>query len=72
MSFSLIYDVFVCFSLFKVAVGVGLILNSRYDIKKTEQICRADKINNFTIIGIFLITTVNVFIAAFGVADPPK
>lgn len=55
----------------QVAVGVGLILNSRYNVKNKEQICRADKINNFTIIGIFLITAVNVFIAAFGVADAP-
>ncbi|XP_031639669.1 GATA zinc finger domain-containing protein 14 [Contarinia nasturtii] len=55
----------------QVAVGVGLILNSRYNVKNKEQICRADKINNFTIIGIFLITTVNVFITAFGVAPAP-
>lgn len=54
---------------FQIAVGVGLILNSRYNIKNREQICRADKINNFTIIGIFLITIVNVFVSAFGVAD---
>lgn len=53
-----------------MAVGFGLILNSRYNVKNMEQICRADKINNFTVIGIFLITAVNVFIAAFGVADP--
>lgn len=54
---------------FQVAVGVGLILNSRYNVTNQADICRADKINNFTIIGIFLITTVNVFITAFGVAD---
>lgn len=54
---------------FQVAVGVGLILNSRYNVNNREQICRADKINNFTIMGIFLITIVNVFVSAFGVAD---
>lgn len=53
----------------QVVVGVGLILNSRYNVKNREHICRADKINNITVIGIFLITIVNVFIAAFGVAD---
>lgn len=58
------FAVIIC----QVAVGVGLILNSRYNVKNKEQICRADRINNFTIIGIFLITTVNVFITAFGVA----
>jgi hypothetical protein len=30
---------------------------------------KADRINNFTVIGIFLITIINVFISAFGVAD---
>lgn len=59
--------------LLQIGVGVGLILNSRYNVKNRDQICRADKINNYTVIGIFLITVVNVFVAAFGVADgvPP-
>lgn len=55
----------------QVAVGVGLIMNSRYDVRKDDHICKADRINNFTILGIFLITIVNVFISSFGVADPP-
>ncbi|XP_059613120.1 ninjurin-A-like isoform X2 [Phlebotomus argentipes] len=55
----------------QVAVGIGLVLNSRYDVRNQDDICKANKINNFTVIGIFLITIVNVFISSFGVADPP-
>lgn len=55
----------------QVAVGVGLIWNSRYNVKNEADICKADRINNFTVIGIFMITVVNVFISSFGVADAP-
>lgn len=65
--------VFISFSLIlQVAVGIGLIMNSRYNVKNQDDICKADKINNMTIIGIFLITIVNVFIASFGVAEVPR
>lgn len=65
--------IFISFSLvLQVAVGIGLILNSRYNVKNQDDICKADKINNMTIIGIFLITIVNVFIASFGVAEVPR
>lgn len=53
----------------QVAIGVGLIWNSRYNVKDAKEICIANKINNFTVIGIFLVTVVNVFISAFGVAS---
>lgn len=59
---------FMMFALLQVAVGVGLIWNSRYNVKNDADICKADRINNFTVIGVFLITTVNVFITSFGVA----
>lgn len=55
----------------QVAVGAGLIWNGRYNIKKEADICRANKINNYTVIGIFIVTVVNVLISAFGVADRP-
>lgn len=54
----------------QIAVGVGLILNSRYNVKDDKDICKADKINNMTVLGIFLITIVNVFITSFSVATP--
>lgn len=53
----------------QVAVGVGLIWNARYNVKDEKEMCIANRINNFTIIGIFLVTVINVFISAFGVAN---
>jgi hypothetical protein len=65
--------ILISFSLvFQVAVGIGLIWNATYNVKNDKEICIANKINNFTIIGIFLITVINVFISAFGVANPPN
>lgn len=54
----------------QIAVGVGLILNSRYNVKRHDDMCRANRLNNFTVIGIFIVTITNVFISAFGVAEP--
>lgn len=54
--------------LLQVLVGMGLIWNSRYNVKDEKQICIANKINNFTVVGIFIVTVINVFISAFGVA----
>lgn len=54
----------------QIAVGVGLIMNSRYDVNDKKEICKADKINNMTVLGVFLITIVNVFITSFSVASP--
>lgn len=59
-----------CSLLFQVAVGIGLIMNSQYNVTKEDHIHKADKINNYTVIGIFLVTVLNVFITSFGVADP--
>ncbi|XP_059469117.1 ninjurin-A-like [Neocloeon triangulifer] len=67
--------VLIASSLFlQVAVGIGLILNSQYNIKKEHHMHRANRINNFTMIGIFLVTIINVFISAFSIstsADEP-
>ncbi|XP_065164039.1 uncharacterized protein NijA [Atheta coriaria] len=57
--------------LLQVAIGLGLILNSRYNVKNDKEICIANRINNYTVIGIFLVTAVNVFVSAFGVANAP-
>ncbi|CAH2041199.1 unnamed protein product, partial [Iphiclides podalirius] len=54
----------------QIAVGVGLIMNSRYNVKDDKDICKADKINNMTVLGVFLVTIVNVFITSFSVATP--
>lgn len=58
--------------IFQVAVGVGLVFNSRYDIKNQDDICKADKINNLITVAILLITIINVFVSAFGVAEIKK
>lgn len=58
-----------CSIIFQVAVGIGLIMNSQYNVTREEEIEKADRINNYTVIGIFLITVVNVFITSFGVAE---
>lgn len=59
----------VCISLsiaIQVVVGCLLIVNGRYNINMTRQQPRAELMNNLTIIGVFLITVVNVFVSAFG------
>lgn len=55
--------------LLQVIVGIGLIWNSRYDVKEDEQIPKANKTNNWTVVGIFLVTILNVFISSFGVTE---
>lgn len=55
--------------IFQIAVGIGLIWNGKYNIKNEQEICRANKINNYTVVGIFIVTVVNVLISAFGVAE---
>lgn len=53
----------------QIVVGVGLVVNSRYDVMHREGITKADKINDWTVVGIFLITIINVFIASFGITE---
>ncbi|KAL6424064.1 hypothetical protein ACFW04_009751 [Cataglyphis niger] len=60
----------ISMSLFlQIAVGIGLIWNSVYNVKEHEQMCKANKANNWTVVGIFLVTILNVFISSFGVVD---
>lgn len=64
------YFAIVCISIslgLQVGVGIGLMLNSRYDVMQREGIEKADRINNWTVVGIFLVTILNVFIASFGI-----
>ncbi|XP_037940204.1 ninjurin-1-like [Teleopsis dalmanni] len=64
--------IFITLSIiFQIGVGVGLIWNTRYNVKNEKEICKANKINNYTVIGIFIVTIVNVFVSAFSVADRP-
>lgn len=51
----------------QIAVGIGLIWNSRYDVKQRAHIVKANRSNNLTVVGIFLVTILNVFIVCFGI-----
>nr|XP_034189952.1 ninjurin-1-like [Osmia lignaria] len=53
----------------QITVGIGLIWNSRYNVKNDSEMCKAVTANNYTVIGIFLVTILNVFISSFGVID---
>lgn len=58
----------VCLSLsilLQVIVGVLLIVNSRYNINRPSHHSRADLMNNATVVGVFLITVVNVLASSF-------
>lgn len=60
----------ISMSLFlQIAVGIGLIWNSRYNVKEHDEMCKANRANNWTVVGIFLVTILNVFISSFGVVD---
>jgi len=62
--------IMISMSLFlQIAVGIGLIWNSVYNVKQHEEMCKANRANNWTVIGIFLVTILNVFISSFGVVD---
>lgn len=53
----------------QIAVGVGLIWNGHFNVNNKEDIHKANRINNLTVIGIFMITVINIMISSFGVAD---
>ncbi|XP_029734400.2 ninjurin-A-like [Aedes albopictus] len=49
----------------QLVVGLALIYNSRFNIRKKNEMRSADRINDLSVIGVFLITLVNVFISTF-------
>ncbi|XP_063986816.1 ninjurin-A-like [Diachasmimorpha longicaudata] len=55
----------------QVAVGVSLIFKGRFDIKGKSRSPQALRINNYVVVGVFLITIINVFVAAFSITSPP-
>ncbi|XP_022192794.2 ninjurin-1-like [Nilaparvata lugens] len=57
----------------QVAVGVVLIFKRRFDLKH-HQHEHGIRMGNYVIVGVFLVTVINVFIASFSIgntADPP-
>ncbi|XP_071878695.1 ninjurin-A isoform X1 [Bombus fervidus] len=69
-TFFLILSLIVISLFLQVAVGVSLIFKGRFDIKGQSKSQQARKINNYVVIGVFLITIINVFIAAFSIFVP--
>lgn len=50
----------------QILVGIALLLSARYNVTNSDQRKMAFKLGNYIIVGIFLITVVNIFITAFG------
>lgn len=40
--------------------------NLRFNVKKRKEMQEADRVNNFSVIGIFIVTLINVFLSTFG------
>lgn len=69
-TFYIIVFLIVVSLLLQVAVGVSLIFKGRYDIKGQGKSPKAKIINNYVVVGVFIITIINVFVAAFSVTGP--
>lgn len=50
----------------QIVVGLMLVWNSSYNVQRKSGFASADKINNLSIFGVFLITLINVFVSTFG------
>lgn len=55
--------------LLQIAVGVSLIFKGRLDLKGESKNKRANQINNYVVMGVFLVTIINVFIASFTITS---
>ncbi|KAI4471430.1 ninjurin-related [Holotrichia oblita] len=58
--------------LLQVAIGVCLIFKGRLDFKGHSKKHTAKVINNYVVIGVFLVTIINVFIASFTMHEAKK
>lgn len=59
-----------CSGVLQVLVGVSLIFKGRCDLGGESKLESANRINNYVVVGVFLITVINVFIAAFSTTSP--
>ncbi|GAB0097884.1 Ninjurin [Sergentomyia squamirostris] len=50
----------------QVAVGVMLIWSHSYNMRQRRGLASANRVNNLSVLGVFLITLINVFISTFG------
>ena len=69
-TFFVILSLIIVSLMLQIAVGASLIFKGRFDIKGQSKSRAAQKINNYVVVGVFLITIVNVFIAAFSITVP--
>lgn len=58
--------------LLQVGIGVLLVFKGRLDLKGYSKRQVAKIINNYIVIGVFLVTIINVFIASFTVSNGKK
>lgn len=49
----------------------GLSFVRRFNVKKRREMQEADRVNNFSVVGIFIVTLINVFLSTFGGAPSP-
>jgi hypothetical protein len=53
----------------QIVVGILLTINCRYNVKDCEEICRADRINNWTTVLISIVTAINIILPALGLPE---
>lgn len=58
--------------LLQIGVSLTLIWNIRFNVKKRNEMKEADRVNNIGVMGIFLVTVINVALSTFGGAPGPK
>jgi hypothetical protein len=46
-------------------------LKFRFNIRKQQEMKSADRVNNISIVGVFMITLINVFISTFNGSNSP-
>lgn len=51
----------------QVGVGISLIFKGRMDLRGQSKHRHAKRINNYVVVGVFLVTLINVFVASFTV-----
>lgn len=71
-TFTLILSLIIISLSLQVAVGISLVFKGRFDIKGKSKSNIAHKINNYVVVGVFLITIINVFIASFSISVQPS
>lgn len=69
-TFYVILSLIIISLMLQIAVGASLIFKGRFDIKGQSKSLLARRINNYVVVGVFLITIINVFIAAFSITVP--